>query len=272
MVSLFYLNTMKKPLLPIAVACLLPVVSHVASARVQAVDVYVSRVSMSFPDPFPDPAEGNGFFKGEKDVMEITLGFVAPEGYRFLENEGVFKIGVKDAAGVAQQARFDSLLTRISPSGASAQCPVRLKKRLAFPLELDGAVKMKVYEGVRDLPAQMFDVRKGAKFKVEDMEITVEEVMGRDKEFSKIKFGFQDTLNVKEIRLTDEQGGRLDVQAVSKGPNCITGAVPSCAYTYVMKKMPARMKAVVVVNKGTETVVVPVKVTVDMNAPSKQGA
>lgn len=269
MVGLFYLNTMKTPLLLIAVACLLPVISHVACAQMQAVNVYVSHVSISFPDPFPDPDEGSGFFKGEKDVMEITLGFVAPEGYRFLENEGKFKIGVKDAAGIARQAEFDSFSTRISSLGTSAKSPLRLKDRLAFPLELDGMVRMKVYEGVEVLPAQELEVRKGAKFKVEGMEITVEEVMGRGKEFSKIKFGFQDTLNVKEIRLTDEQGGRLDVQAVSKGSNCIMGAVPSCAYTYIVKKMPARMKAAVVVNKGIETVIVPVKVTV--NIPAKQG-
>lgn len=141
---------------------------------------------------------------------------------------------------------------------------------LAFPLELDGAVRMKIYKGVQVLPAQEVEVRKGAKFKVEGMEITVDEVMGQGKEFSKIKLGFQDTLNVKEIRLTDEQGARLDVQAVSKGSNCITGAVPSCAYAYVVKKMPARIKAAVVVNKGLEPIVVPVKVTV--NAPARQEA
>lgn len=268
MVSVFCLNTMKKLLLLTAVACCAPVVSPVARAREQAVNVYASHVSLSFPEP----DEEVGPFSGNRDAMEVTLGFRAPDGYQFLPNEGKFRIWVKDAAGGTRHAELDSFLTRISSSGTSAKCPVRMQERLPFPLELDGAVRMKVAEGIQVLPAQEFEARKGVKFKAEGLEITVEDVMGQGKEFSKIKLGFQDTLDVKEITLTDEQGGRLDVQAVSKGSNCVTGVPSSCVYTYVVKKMPSRMKASVVVHKGAETLVVPVKLTVDLNAPSMQAA
>lgn len=76
MVSLFLLNIMKTPLLPAAVACSLPVLSHVACAQPDAVNVYVSGVSLSFPDP----AGVDDMFNKNKDAAEVMLGFVAPRG------------------------------------------------------------------------------------------------------------------------------------------------------------------------------------------------
>ena len=50
-VGLPLFNMMKKTLLPTAVACFLGAVSQIAGASGQAVNVYVSQVSLSFPDP-----------------------------------------------------------------------------------------------------------------------------------------------------------------------------------------------------------------------------
>lgn len=82
-----------------------------------------------------------------------------------------------------------------------------LEERLAFPLELDGAVRMSVAEGVRRLSAQEFEARKGTEFKAGGMEFTVEEAMGHGKEFSRMKLGFKDRMNVKEIIRTEDQSG-----------------------------------------------------------------
>lgn len=81
----------------------------------------------------------------------------------------------------------------------------------AFPLKLDGVVKMKVCEGSRTLPGQEFDVRKGAKFKVEGMEITVKDAKEQGKASGELSVEFKDTLNVEEITLTDAEGGKVRI-------------------------------------------------------------
>lgn len=83
---------------------------------------------------------------------------------------------------------------------------------------------------------------------------------------------FNDTHRVKEITLTDTKGGKLEISSWSKSSFNFGSAVPSSSYTYQVKNMPAKMKVEVVVNKGVKTVDVPVKVTVDVNAPAGKGA
>lgn len=259
---------MKKPLLLTAVACCACAVSHVAHARkADPVNVYVSGVSLSFPDP----AGVDDMFSRNKKAVEVVLGFVAPKGCKFVSGGEDSRIGVTDGRGVRTEARFNNFFTRIADSGAFAKHSLELKQRPVFPLKLDGVVKMKVSEGTETFPGQEFDVRKGAKFKVEGMEITVKDAKGHGKASGEVELEFNDTLNVEEITLTDAKGGKLEVMGVSKSSFSM-GSVPSRTYAYQVKNMPAKMKAAVVVNKGVKTMDIPVKVTVDLNAPAKQGA
>ena len=78
-VGLPLFNMMKKTLLPTAVACFLGAVSQIACASGQDVNVYVSQVSLSFPDP----AGVDDMFNRNKDAVEVVLGFVAPKGCKF---------------------------------------------------------------------------------------------------------------------------------------------------------------------------------------------
>lgn len=264
-VGSFHLNMMKKPLLLTAVACCACAVSHVARAqKAEPVNVYVSGVSVSFPDP---DGVDDMFTKNNKAV-EVVLGFVAPRGCKFVKGGENSQLEVTDGRGARTKAKFDNFFTRIGDSGAFAKHTLRLKQRPVFPLKLDGVVKMKVSEGTVTLPGQEFDARKGAKFKVEGMEITVKAAKGQGKASGEVELEFNDTLNVEEITLTDAKGGKLEVMGVSKSWFSM-GSVPSRTYAYQVKNMPAKMKAAVVVNKGVKTMDIPVKVTVDLNAPAK---
>lgn len=264
-VGLFLLNMMKKPLLLIAVACCACAVSHVARAqKAEPVNVYVSGVSVSFPDP---DGVDDMFTKNNKAV-EVVLGFVAPRGCKFVKGGEDSQLEVTDGRGARTKAKFDNFFTRIGDSGAFAKHTLGLEQRPVFPLKLDGVVKMKVSEGTVTLPGQEFDARKGAKFKVEGMEITVKAAKGQGKASGEVELEFNDTLNVEEITLTDAKGGKLEVMGVSKSWFSM-GSVPSRTYTYQVKNMPAKMKAAVVVNKGVKTMDIPVKVTVDLSAPAK---
>ncbi len=261
------LDMMKKTLLPTAVACFLPAVSQVACASGQTVNVYVSQVSLSFPDP----AGVDDMFNRNKDAVEVVLGFVAPKGCKFVSGGEDSKIGVTDGSGVRKEAEFNNFFTRIADSGAFAKHSMRLKRNPVFPLKLDGVVKMKVSEGSRAFPGQKFEVRKGVKFKVEGMEITVKDAKDHGKASGEVELEFNDTLHVEEITLTDAEGGKLEIPGVSKSSFSF-GSVPCRTYTYQVKNMPAKMKAAVVASKGVKTMDVPVKVTVDLNAPAKKGA
>lgn len=264
-VGLFLLNMMKKPLLLIAVACCACAVSHVARAqKAEPVNVYVSGVSVSFPDP----AGVDDIFNKNKKAVEVVLGFVAPRGCKFVKGGEDSQLEVTDGRGARTKAKFDNFFTRIGDSGAFAKHTLGLEQRPVFPLKLDGVVKMKVSEGTATLPGQEFDARKGAKFKVEGMEITVKAAKGQGKASGEVELEFNDTLNVEEITLTDAKGGKLEVMGVSKSWFSM-GSVPSRTYTYQVKNMPAKMKAAVVVNKGVKTMDIPVKVTVDLSAPAK---
>lgn len=264
-VSSFLLNMMKKPLLLTAVACCACAVSHVARAqKAEPVNVYVSGVSVSFPDP---DGVDDMFTKNNKAV-EVVLGFVASKGCKFVKGGEDSQLEVTDGRGVRTKAKFDNFFTRIADSGAFAKHSLGLEQRPVFPLKLDGVVKMKVSEGTVTLPGQEFDARKGAKFKVEGMEITVKAAKDHGKTSGEVELEFKDTLNVEEITLTDAKGGKLDVMDVSKSSFSF-GSVPSCTYTYQVKNMPAKMKAVVAVNKGVKTMDIPVKVAVDLNAPAR---
>lgn len=264
-VGLFLLNMMKKPLLLIAVACCACAVSHVARAqKAEPVNVYVSGVSVSFPDP----AGVDDIFNKNKKAVEVVLGFVAPRGCKFVKGGEDSQLEVTDGRGARTKAKFDNFFTRIGDSGAFAKHSLGLEQRPVFPLKLGGVVKMKVSEGTVTLPGQEFDARKGAKFKVEGMEITVKAAKGQGKASGEVELEFNDTLNVEEITLTDAKGGKLEVMGVSKSWFSM-GSVPSRTYTYQVKNMPAKMKAAVVVNKGVKTMDIPVKVTVDLSAPAK---
>lgn len=264
-VGLFLLNMMKKPLLLIAVACCVCAVSHVARAqKAEPVNVYVSGVSVSFPDP----AGVDDIFNKNKKAVEVVLGFVAPRGCKFVKGGEDSQLEVTDGRGARTKAKFDNFFTRIGDSGAFAKHTLGLEQRPVFPLKLGGVVKMKVSEGIVTLPGQEFDARKGAKFKVEGMEITVKAAKGQGKASGEVELEFNDTLNVEEITLTDAKGGKLEVMGVSKSWFSM-GSVPSRTYTYQVKNMPAKMKAAVVVNKGVKTMDIPVKVTVDLSAPAK---
>lgn len=264
-VGLFLLNMMKKPLLLIAVACCACAVSHVARAqKAEPVNVYVSGVSVSFPDP----AGVDDIFNKNKKAVEVVLGFVAPRGCKFVKGGEDSQLEVTDGRGARTKAKFDNFFTRIGDSGAFAKHTLGLEQRPVFPLKLGGVVKMKVSEGTVTLPGQEFDARKGAKFKVEGMEITVKAAKGQGKASGEVELEFNDTLNVEEITLTDAKGGKLEVMGVSKSWFSM-GSVPSRTYTYQVKNMPAKMKAAVVVNKGVKTMDIPVKVTVDLSAPAK---
>lgn len=264
-VSSFLLNMMKKPLLLTAVACCACAVSHVARAqKAEPVNVYVSGVSVSFPDP---DGVDDMFTKNNKAV-EVVLGFVAPRGCKFVKGGEDSQLEVMDGRGARTKAKFDNFFTRIGDSGAFAKHTLGLEQRPVFPLKLDGVVKMKVSEGTVTLPGQEFDARKGAKFKVEGMEITVKAAKGQGKASGEVELEFNDTLNVEEITLTDAKGGKLEVMGVSKSWFSM-GSVPSRTYTYQVKNMPAKMKAAVVVNKGVKTMDIPVKVAVDLSAPAK---
>lgn len=264
-VGLFLLNMMKKPLLLIAVACCACAVSHVARAqKAEPVNVYVSGVSVSFPDP----AGVDDIFNKNKKAVEVVLGFVAPRGCKFVKGGEDSQLEVTDGRGARTKAKFDNFFTRIGDSGAFAKHTLGLEQRPVFPLKLGGVVKMKVSEGTVTLPGQEFDARKGAKFKVEGMEITVKAAKGQGKASGEVELEFNDTLNVEEITLTDAKGGKLEVMGVSKSWFSM-GSVPSRTYTYQVKNMPAKMKAAVVVNKGVKTMDIPVKVTVDLNAPAR---
>ena len=155
--------------------------------------------------------------------------------------------------------------------GAFAKHSLRLKQKPVFPLKLDGVVNMKVSEGSRTFPGQEFDARKGAKFKVEGMEITVKDAKDHGKASGEVELEISDTLHVEEITLTDAEGSKLEIPGVSKSSFSF-GSVPSRTYTYQVKNMPAKMKATVVASKGVKAMDVPVKVTVDLNAPPKKGA
>lgn len=255
---------MKTPLLLVAVACCLPAVSDVARAQADAVKVYLSGVSLSFPDP----AGVDDMFSMNKNAIEMTLGFVAPKGSQFVKGNEKSSIGVTDARGEREEGKLEGFFTRIPDSGAFAKCPLQLKRKLAFPLKLDGVARMKVSEGTRALPAREFNVEKGAKFKVDGMEVTVKDATGQGNASGKLELEFKDTLNVEDITLTDEKDGKLDARCVSKSSFSF-GSVPSRTYTYEVKRMPSKMKAVVSVSKGVKTIDVPVKMTVDLNAPSK---
>lgn len=264
-VGLFLLNMMKKPLLLIAVACCACAVSHVARAqKAEPVNVYVSGVSVSFPDP----AGVDDMFTKNNKAVEVVLGFVAPRGCKFVKGGEDSQLEVTDGRGARTKAKFDNFFTRIGDSGAFAKHSLGLEQRPVFPLKLGGVVKMKVSEGTVTLPGQEFDARKGAKFKVEGMEITVKAAKGQGKASGEVELEFNDTLNVEEITLTDAKGGKLEVMGVSKSWFSM-GSVPSRTYTYQVKNMPAKMKAAVVVNKGVKTMDIPVKVTVDLSAPAK---
>lgn len=264
-VGLFLLNMMKKPLLLIAVACCACAVSHVARAqKAEPVNVYVSGVSVSFPDP----AGVDDMFTKNNKAVEVVLGFVAPRGCKFVKGGEDSQLEVTDGRGARTKAKFDNFFTRIGDSGAFAKHSLGLEQRPVFPLKLDGVVKMKVSEGTVTLPGQEFDARKGAKFKVEGMEITVKAAKGQGKASGEVELEFNDTLNVEEITLTDAKGGKLEVMGVSKSWFSM-GSVPSRTYTYQVKNMPAKMKAAVVVNKGVKTMDIPVKVAVDLSAPAK---
>jgi hypothetical protein len=264
-VGLFLLNMMKKPLLLIAVACCACAVSHVARAqKAEPVNVYVSGVSVSFPDP----AGVDDIFNKNKKAVEVVLGFVAPRGCKFVKGGEDSQLEVTDGRGARTKAKFDNFFTRIGDSGAFAKHTLGLEQRPVFPLKLGGVVKMKVSEGTVTLPGQEFDARKGAKFKVEGMEITVKAAKGQGKASGEVELEFNDTLNVEEITLTNAKGGKLEVMGVSKSWFSM-GSVPSRTYTYQVKNMPAKMKAAVVVNKGVKTMDIPVKVTVDLSAPAK---
>ncbi|WP_295926293.1 hypothetical protein [uncultured Akkermansia sp.] len=256
---------MKKPLLLIAVACCACAVSHVARAqKAEPVNVYVSGVSVSFPDP----AGVDDIFNKNKKAVEVVLGFVAPRGCKFVKGGEDSQLEVTDGRGARTKAKFDNFFTRIGDSGAFAKHTLGLEQRPVFPLKLGGVVKMKVSEGTVTLPGQEFDARKGAKFKVEGMEITVKAAKGQGKASGEVELEFNDTLNVEEITLTNAKGGKLEVMGVSKSWFSM-GSVPSRTYTYQVKNMPAKMKAAVVVNKGVKTMDIPVKVTVDLSAPAK---
>lgn len=264
-VSSFLLNMMKKPLLLTAVACCACAVSHVARAqKAEPVNVYVSGVSVSFPDP----AGVDDIFNKNKKAVEVVLGFVAPRGCKFVKGGEDSQLEVTDGRGARTKAKFDNFFTRIGDSGAFAKHTLGLEQRPVFPLKLGGVVKMKVSEGTVTLPGQEFDARKGAKFKVEGMEITVKAAKGQGKASGEVELEFNDTLNVEEITLTNAKGGKLEVMGVSKSWFSM-GSVPSRTYTYQVKNMPAKMKAAVVVNKGVKTMDIPVKVTVDLSAPAK---
>lgn len=264
-VGLFLLNMMKKPLLLIAVACCACAVSHVARAqKAEPVNVYVSGVSVSFPDP----AGVDDMFTKNNKAVEVVLGFVAPRGCKFVKGGEDSQLEVTDGRGARIKAKFDNFFTRIGDSGAFAKHSLGLEQRPVFPLKLGGVVKMKVSEGTVTLPGQEFDARKGAKFKVKGMEITVKAAKGQGKASGEVELEFNDTLNVEEITLTDAKGGKLEVMGVSKSWFSM-GSVPSRTYTYQVKNMPAKMKAAVVVNKGVKTMDIPVKVTVDLSAPAK---
>lgn len=71
---------MKTPLLLTAVACCACVVSPVAHALGRPVNVYVSGVSVSYPDP----AGVDDLFNKNKNAAEVMLGFVAPKGCKFV--------------------------------------------------------------------------------------------------------------------------------------------------------------------------------------------
>lgn len=264
-VGLFLLNMMKKPLLLTAVACCACAVSHVARAqKAEPVNVYVSGVSVSFPDP----AGVDDMFTKNNKAVEVVLGFVAPRGCKFVKGGEDSQLEVTDGRGARTKAKFDNFFTRIGDSGAFAKHSLGLEQRPVFPLKLGGVVKMKVSEGTVTLPGQEFDARKGAKFKVEGMEITVKAAKGQGKASGEVELEFNDTLNVEEITLTDAKGGKLEVMGVSKSWFSM-GSVPSRTYTYQVKNMPAKMKAAVVVNKGVKTMDIPVKVAVDLSAPAK---
>lgn len=252
---------MKTPLLITAVACCLPAVSNIARAQAEDVKVYVS-VS------FPDPAGVDDMFSENQYAVEVTLGFVAPQGCKFVKGSEKSKVDVTDATGVRKKGEFDSFFAQIPDFGTFAKCPLLLEQRVAFPLKLDGTVKMKVSEGTEALPAQEFDARKDAKFKVNGMEVTVKEATGQSKASGNLRLEFKDTLNVKEITLTDGKDGKVDAQCVSKGSFGV-GSVLTRTYTYMVKNMPAKMKATVIVNKGAKTIDIPVKMTVDLNDLSK---
>ncbi|WP_302014663.1 hypothetical protein [uncultured Akkermansia sp.] len=254
---------MKKLLLLTAVACCVPVVSPVA--RAQAVNVYVSKVSVLFPDP----AGVDDISSQNQYAVEVMLGFVAPQGCQFIKDDGKSKVGVTDGLGAKRNAEVNKFFTYVPDSGAFAKCPLRLKQLPVFPLKLDGVVEMKISEGTKALPAQAFDARKGAKFKVEGMEITVNEVTDQGKAFGQLELKFKNTLDVKEITLTDDQGGKLDSRCISTFSTTFPGSVPSTTCIYKIRNMPARMKAVVSVNKGVKDIDVPVKLTVDLNTPAK---
>lgn len=255
---------MKKPLLLTAVACCVCAISH---AQANPVDVYVSGVSLSFPDP----AGVDDIFNRNKDAVEVVLGFVAPKGCKFVSSGEDSQIGVTDGSGARKEAEFNNFFSRIADSGAFAKHSLKLKQRPVFPLKLDGVIKMKVSEGTKTFPGQEFDVRKGAKFKVEGMEITVKDAKNQGNAAGEVELEFKDTLHVEEITLTDAAGGKLEVQKVSQSAFSL-GSVPTRTYTYQVKNMPAKMKATVEVNKDVKTMDIPVKVTVDVNAPAKLGA
>lgn len=263
---------MKTQLLITAAACLVPAFSHMSSAQEKAVDVYISSITQSFPDP----AGVDDIFNNSKDSVEVTLGLVAPKGMKFIKGDGRFKIGVTDAASARKMADFNSFLTHIPDSGAFAKCPLRVKGSPAFPLKLDGVVKMTVSTGTQALPAQDVDVRKGSQFTVNGMVITVKDVEKQGKASAQVTLEFKDTLNVEDITFSDEKGAPLDAECISKGRVSIVSkgnfdmeAVPKCSRIYRMKEMPAKMKAVVVVNKGTKTIDVPLKMTVDVSRGAK---
>lgn len=212
-------------------------------------------------------------FSRNEAPVEVTLGFVAPRGCQFVSGgKGSTKIGVTDARGARKEAVFDNFFTRIGDSGAFARHVLKLKQRPVFPLKLDGVVNMKVSEGTKTFQSQEFDVRKGVKFKVEGMEITVDDARGIGTADGELKLRFKDTLQVKEITLTDTKGGKLEIPSWFKNSFNFGSAVPSHFYTYQVKNMPAKMKVEVVVNKGVKTVDVPVNVTVDVNPPAGKGA
>lgn len=256
---------MKTPLLLAAVACCLPVVSQVAHAQAEAVNVYVSDVSVSFPDP----AGADDIFSRNKPVMEVTLGMMAPKGCQFIKTSGKSRLDVTDARGVKKKVEFDGFFANIPDSGAFAKCPLRFQERLAFPLKLDGTVKMNVSEGTKIFTSPEFEARKGASFKVEGMDVTVKDAAGQGKDSGEVELEFKNTLNVKDITLTDGKGGKLEASRASYGSSSFFGATPTCTYRYDVKKMPAKMKAEFAVNKGVKTIDIPIKVTVDMNAPAK---
>lgn len=247
-----------------AVACFLSAVSGVARAQAEEVKVYVSNVSVSFPDP----AGVDDMFSKNKDAVEVTLGFIAPKGYQFVPGDEQSEISVTDAQGVRRQVNFDSFLSSIPDSGAFAKCPLRMKNMPEFPLKLDGVIKMRLSEGIQVLPAQEFDVKKGSKFKVNGMEIVVKKATDLGNGAGELELEFKDVLNVKEIKLNNGKGVKEEAMDAIKG---VADSDHTWEYTYkyIVKNMPARMKAVITVSKEARTIDVPVKMTVDLNAPSK---